>query len=179
MPRRLISLVLFGLFLAGCGGEVTGVPDDDPGGRPMGEDPGGGLPPVGLPDAGSPSDLPDAAPIDAAPPAPDADPGGGGGGGGGGSDGDVGDACDKDSECPCGFCLEEDKGFPGGYCTKGCSHGGCPSGTTCVKWYQGGTKKRLTCAAKCLLSAQDPCRSGYECRDVGLSHDKGICWPRN
>jgi len=81
----------------------------------------------------------------------------------------IGQPCTSDSQCVIsegGICLTAADGFPGGYCTRGCTSF-CGVGFLCVD------AGSLACFTEC-TSARD-CRSGYVCEI--LTSGDGICIP--
>lgn len=77
----------------------------------------------------------------------------------------VGAACTRNGECgdvATRECLDEEGwGFPGGYCSRGCSVGGsaqCGTGARCLLFPEGGA-----CVKTCAEDAE--CRAGYVCAD--------------
>ena len=89
----------------------------------------------------------------------------------------VGVGCTSDSECDRGqSCFTN--GFPGGYCTKGCTHEGttteCPNGTICARTSVL-SSSTLFCGIWC--KGDGECRGGqYTCAATAGSEQKA-CAP--
>jgi hypothetical protein len=89
----------------------------------------------------------------------------------------IGLACLADGDCDHGqSCFSSAMGFPGGYCTRGCTQEGvlteCPQGSICTKTSVGSV---LFCSTIC--SADGDCRGGqYTCNGVTGSNQKA-CRP--
>ena len=76
----------------------------------------------------------------------------------------IGDPCTVTDECGEQLCLNQ-KGTPGGYCSKACTlteEDSCPSGSLCVQ--DGAGSGIHACFLEC-GSASD-CRRGYRCERV-------------
>ena len=85
----------------------------------------------------------------------------------------VGDPCASQFMCgPIGFCIEEENGFPDGYCSQDCGPAGepCPPGAVCKGFDMG----NAICLDACSSNAE--CRSEYVCVQVGLDPQR-VCWP--
>ena len=80
----------------------------------------------------------------------------------------VGVPCTQDFQCgPDAFCFTNNVGFPGGYCSVGCT-ASCPNDGLCI---DGG--RYDYCLDTCDTIAD--CRSGYDCLDAG--DGTGVCYP--
>lgn len=91
----------------------------------------------------------------------------------GGVPGDVGSTCTSDTGCGVsGWCLTEDMGFPGGYCTRECEFTMCPTGSTCVQAGDPNGTPFYLCLQECMTSSQ--CRTDYVCE---TSPGIGLCLP--
>jgi len=68
----------------------------------------------------------------------------------------VGAECQRDFQCGvAGACFPEAYGYPGGYCTAGCTES-CPGDGVCEPFHRGGI-----CVDGCASAAD--CRAGYDC----------------
>ncbi len=87
----------------------------------------------------------------------------------------VGDACFAQNQCGAGagFCIDEDSGFPGGYCSAECGAGrpACPAGSICQDFGE----PDGFCLDVCAGNAD--CRPSYECTRLPFSAER-VCWPR-
>ncbi|MFO0724559.1 MAG: hypothetical protein U1E65_12300 [Myxococcota bacterium] len=87
----------------------------------------------------------------------------------------VGAACTAGGpECLGGFCIDENSGFPSGYCSVACQPGpmsSCPGDGVCRGTGMG--------QAICLDGCTDPsqCRGGYNCVQLGVAAGGRVCWP--
>jgi hypothetical protein len=83
----------------------------------------------------------------------------------------VGGPCAEDMQCGTdglSFCIPDQSGFPGGYCSRLCDMAPCPSGSECIEAQtQGGDIINL-CLVSCTTASQ--CRMGYTC-------DQSFCLP--
>ena len=89
--------------------------------------------------------------------------------------GETGKVCMTDMDCDSAsgeFCITEDQGFSGGYCSRECqSSSACPDGSQCHINPNDGDG---VCLADC--SADTDCRAGYGCFDpLGNGYD--ACYP--
>jgi len=86
---------------------------------------------------------------------------------------DVGSPCESAAMCD-ELCIEEEQGFPDGYCTADCSGGaGCPDGSICTQVGRG----VFICFDECDPSAEDrTCRMGYGCASSFML-DGPVCLP--
>ncbi len=85
----------------------------------------------------------------------------------------VGAACANQQACaPFGFCIDEQSGFPDGYCSQDCGPQGfmCPPGAQC----RGFGPQQDLCLDTCSSSAE--CRMGYGCIQLGIDPQR-VCWP--
>lgn len=76
------------------------------------------------------------------------------------TEGDIGQPCGTMADCE-SFCITEEDGFTGGYCTAACDvDNPCPSGATCTPVGRG----QSICLADCDPAAETrSCRMGYGC----------------
>ncbi|TVR01701.1 MAG: hypothetical protein EA398_09145 [Deltaproteobacteria bacterium] len=84
-----------------------------------------------------------------------------------------GASCTSDGACLGGTCLQDNQGFPGGYCTTlECDAQGCSNifGAECLDLASIGLG--AACFSEC--SSRAPCREGYECLTVDT---KSVCLP--
>ena len=85
----------------------------------------------------------------------------------------VGSPCTGNASCGAGqFCLPDQAGFPGGYCSAQCMMGACPTGSTCVTTTVFGFSQSA-CFATC-----GACRAGYACQpgaDGGTAYCRPDC----
>ena len=83
----------------------------------------------------------------------------------------IGAPCQGGTCGPGAFCIEDNQGFPGGYCSQACQGSGmCPPGGVCRD--VGG--RQPICLDEC-ATAMD-CRSGYGCLRLGVGTER-MCWP--
>ncbi|MCD6498556.1 MAG: hypothetical protein J7M25_09695, partial [Deltaproteobacteria bacterium] len=98
----------------------------------------------------------------------------------------IGDPCSLNINCGSLYCLreaigglpalEQDSGFPHGYCSQTCDvNSPCPGGTTCV--YIGPPVNTQVCLKAC--SDTSECRAGYSCfgRTQWQDVNGGVCYP--
>lgn len=79
----------------------------------------------------------------------------------------IGDPCTVPDDCGGQICLNQ-KGTPGGYCSKTCSvtdPDSCPSGSVCIPDGAGDTLP--ACFLEC--GSHSDCRPGYQCNRVADS----------
>jgi hypothetical protein len=78
----------------------------------------------------------------------------------------------QDGMCAPGFCIDQQNGFPGGYCSQDCGPTGmmCPPGADCRRF---GPMQQL-CLDECTVNSE--CRTGYGCVQLGVVTQK-VCWP--
>ena len=87
----------------------------------------------------------------------------------------IGGPCLDDSQCGSdsnSFCIPDDSGFPGGYCTRMCDMEMCPLNSECVELGLQGGGTILLCLSECFSST---CRQGYQCTMV---QSGGVCLPQ-
>ncbi len=85
---------------------------------------------------------------------------------------DVGSACESAAMCD-SICIEEDMGFPGGYCTTECTGDDCPDGSICTQVGRG----FFLCLDECDPSSEErTCREGYGCASSFML-DGPVCIP--
>jgi hypothetical protein len=84
----------------------------------------------------------------------------------------IGSTCMNDPQCGASgvaFCIPDQGGFVGGYCSQFCDTTPCPTGAVCVPAQTGGGMMVKLCLSACDPMTA-PCRTGYSC-------SMGICIP--